>query len=115
MARANVDKSELKNYFLAHSASGKIDARKIKYVAKSGHILWFKFGQICGAGRSAQDYIELANSYHTIILEGLESLSESDNDAARRFIQLVDEWYDRGKTLLIYAKTPMDKSIYLIA
>ena len=112
----DIDKSELKNYFLAHSASGQIEAgvininsRKIKYVAKSGHILWFKFGQICGAGRSAHDYIELANSYHTIILEGLESLSDSDNDAARRFIQLVDEWYDRGKTLLIYAKTPMDK------
>ena len=70
-SRKNVDKSELKNYFLAHSASGKIEAgsininsRKIKYVARSGHILWFKFGQICGAGRSSQDYIELSNSYH---------------------------------------------------
>ena len=106
---------KLEDYFIAHSAHGvlkkdeiKINNRKIKCIAKGGHIIWFDFKQICGAGRSAGDYISLADIYHTIILQGLVKMDDTHNDAARRFIQLVDEWYDRGKCLLIYASVPIE-------
>jgi len=106
----------LEKYFLAHSVNGvlkkdeiNINNRKIKCVAKGGHIIWFSFKQICGPGRSAHDYMELADTYHTIILQGLPKMGESQDDTARRFIQLVDEWYDRGKCLLIYASVSLEE------
>ena len=110
-----INLKKLNDYFLAHSQHGilkpgeiKLNNRTLKFKAKGGTIIWFDFKQICGSGRSSLDYISLADEYHTIILQGVKKMGESQNDSARRFIQLVDEWYDRGNVLLIYASVPIE-------
>jgi len=70
---------------------------------------WFEFEPLCDSPRSAADYIELARMHHTIVVSAVPQLSVDHENAARRFITLVDEFYDRGVKLLIGAEVPLDR------
>lgn len=70
-------------------------------------VVWFDFKDLCRTARAAADYIELSRCYHTVLLSGLPQLGEADEDAARRFVNLVDEFYDRAVKLVIAADVPM--------
>lgn len=72
-------------------------------------IIWFDFNELCEKPRSSHDYIEISRSFNTVFISGLPALDGSANDAARRFIDLVDEFYDRNVKLLISAATPIDR------
>ena len=51
------------------------------------------------------DYIELAQSFNTVLISGVPQFSPQTDDAARRFVNLVDEFYDRGVNLVLSAAT----------
>ncbi len=68
--------------------------------------VWFDFEALCEGPRSAADYIELGRLHHTVVLSGVPRLDSSRDDATRRFMTLVDEFYDRGVKLLIGAAVP---------
>ena len=71
--------------------------------------IWFDFETLCEGPRSAADYIVLGRLHHTVVLTGVPRLDSSRDDAARRFMTLVDEFYDRGVKLLIgAASSPLD-------
>ena len=53
-------------------------------------IAWFTFSTLCDEPRSAADFVELAREYHTILVEQIPVLAGDKEDAARRFINLVD-------------------------
>ena len=53
--------------------------------------------------RSAADYIELARDFHTVLLSDVPRLGTSGEDPALRFVQLIDEFYDRHVNLLLSA------------
>jgi cell division protein ZapE len=69
-------------------------------------IAWFDFYELCDGPRSQADYIEIARWYPTIILSGVPQLDELKEDQARRFIALVDEFYDRRVKLIVSAEQP---------
>lgn len=81
-----------------------IPARKL-----ADGVAWFDFAALCEGPRSASDYIEIARTHQTVLLSRLPKLSAQDEDAARRFINLVDEFYDRGVNLIIAAEVPLKK------
>jgi cell division protein ZapE len=58
-------------------------------------MLWFDFDELCRGHRSKLDYVEIARLCHTVFLSGIPVLTAVDDDAARRFIELVDVLYDR--------------------
>ena len=64
---------------------------------------WFEFRELCEGPRSQTDYIELARSYHTIFISNIPEFTGADEDAARRFIAAIDEFYDRGVKLVVSA------------
>lgn len=72
-------------------------------------IAWFDFNALCEGPRAAADYIELARTHHTVLLSRVPQLTVFHEDAARRFINLVDEFYDRGVKLIIAAEQPQEK------
>ncbi len=76
----------------------------IKRVADD--IIWFDFMALCGPPRSQADYLELARCYHTVIISDVPILGSSLDDATRRFIYLIDEFYDRGVKLILSAALP---------
>ena len=80
--------------------------RTIPVRAVSDGIAWFEFRDICDGPRSHSDYVELSHYLHTILIENVPTLDDYDNDATRRFIQLVDEFYDRSVNLIVSAAAP---------
>lgn len=70
----------------------------------SGDNVWFEFEDICGGPRSQLDYIEIANNYQTIMISNTSQMDAGKDDSARRFISLVDEFYDQQIKLLLSAE-----------
>jgi len=66
-------------------------------------IAWFDFNELCDGPRSQVDYIEIARWYSTVIVSDIPLLGSEHENAARRFIALVDEFYDRKVKLIISA------------
>ena len=67
-------------------------------------IAWFEFSELCDTPRAAADYIELARSFHTVLVANIPMMiGPLDDNKAQRFIQLVDEFYDRNVNLIVSA------------
>jgi len=86
--------------------------RPILYSYMSGSIIWFDFKIICGSGRSQLDYIEIASLFDTVFLSGVRVMSLNNEDEARRFISLIDEFYDRKINVILSADCQID-NLYL--
>jgi cell division protein ZapE len=102
--------AQLRHRFAAlagDSATGpktlSIEDRGIAALATGAGMAWFEFRELCDGPRSQNDYIELAHSYHTIFIADIPAFTAADEDAARRFIAAVDEFYDRGVKLVVSA------------
>ncbi|MBZ5874671.1 cell division protein ZapE [Chromohalobacter israelensis] len=74
-------------------------------------VVWFEFRTLCDGPRSQNDYIELSREFHTVLLSNVPQMSAHSEDQARRFINLVDEFYDRGVKLLLSAAVAIE-SLY---
>lgn len=74
--------------------------------------VWFDFAALCGGPRSASDYIEIAKCYHTVFISDVPQLNFAIDDQARRFINLVDEFYDRNVKLILSVAVPLEE-LYL--
>ena len=80
-----------------------IDGRRIPVRARTQGMAWFDFGALCEGPRGSADYIEIATEFHTVLLGGVPVLGPQRDDAARRFITLIDELYDRHVNLVCSA------------
>jgi len=125
----------LKNLFLeitgikGEAGRLRVNSREIPYQAKTDKVILFDFYALCSGPRSQLDYISLADSFDTILLDHVPQFQgeritavtsgvEDDyqrngkllsklrhlDDEARRFIALVDEFYDRKIRLIINAE-----------
>ncbi len=72
-------------------------------------IVWFDFTAICDGPRSQTDYIEIARYFHTVVISNIPILTTLMEDQARRFLHLVDEFYDRHVKLIISAAAPIEQ------
>ena len=87
-----------------------VNDRPIRARYRAEDAVWFDFDALCRGPRSQNDYIELARLYATVVVHGVpvfNAEAESEN-AARRFISLVDEFYDRNVKVLFTAAAPVD-------
>ncbi|HRQ64932.1 MAG TPA: cell division protein ZapE [Xanthomonadaceae bacterium] len=84
----------------------EVNARSIPFRRRADGEIWFDFTALCGGPRAVADYIELAQSFNTVLVSGVPVFGSDDNDAARRFIHLVDELYDRNVNLVLSAAAP---------
>ncbi len=88
-----------------HGGSVHVFGRDIPIKRIADDLIWFDFMALCGPPRSQADYLELARCYHTVIISDVPILGPSLDDATRRFLYLVDEFYDRGVKLILSAAT----------
>jgi cell division protein ZapE len=109
----DADAHERLNFYFRESASSQIqedqeldiNGRMICAKKCAKGIAWFDFLALCDGPRSQADYIEIARWYPSVILSGVPVLDPMREDQARRFIALVDEFYDRRVKLIIHAAT----------
>ena len=83
-----------------------INHRAVNLLADAPGVAWATFSTLCEEPRSAVDYVEMAREYHTVLIEQIPLLDRDKEDAARRFINLVDEFYDRNVKLIATAAQP---------
>jgi len=82
-----------------------INYRDIHSLYLADDVVWFDFNTLCSSPRSSADYIEIARQFHTVFISNIPAMDESIDDRARRFINLIDEFYDRNIKLIISAQT----------
>jgi cell division protein ZapE len=85
-----------------HSAI-EVLGRGIRTRKRAKGVAWFDFRELCEGPRSAPDYIEIARRYQTVLLSDVPVLTAENENAARRFVNVVDEFYDRRVKLIVSA------------
>ena len=108
------DKADLvlDEYFRQAVASGnyqtdvpvEINNRDIQSHKLAESIVWFEFEALCMTNRSTDDYIEIARLFETVLVANVPQMSASNSDVARRFINMIDEFYDRRVKLVVTAE-----------
>ncbi len=80
-----------------------VNDREIIAKAISDGIAWFDFSELCEGPRAVSDYIELARNFHTVLISNVPRFTSHNEDPARRFVHLIDEFYDRHVNLILSA------------
>lgn len=84
----------------------EINRRQFHARRRGDGIIWFDFDELCEKPRGSADFIEIARAFNTVVISNVPQLGEDEASAARRFITLVDEFYDRNVKLLVSAEAP---------
>lgn len=85
-----------------------VNGRPIALKRRADGIAWFEFAALCEGPRAVADYIEIAKSYNTVLVSNVPAFGRGNEDPARRFVHLVDEFYDRNVNLVLSAAVPID-------
>ena len=87
----------------------EVKNRKIATLRKADGVLMIEFNALCGGPRSQSDYIELSRCYHSVLLANVKEMGQHNDDVARRFIAMVDEFYERNVKLMLTADVEMEQ------
>lgn len=89
----------------------EVEGRDIpcRYIAED--VVWFDFEALCAGPRSQNDYIELAREFHAVLVSAVPAMDAHRDDEARRFINMIDEFYDRNVKVAISAEVKLE-SLY---
>jgi cell division protein ZapE len=86
----------------------EIEGRDIPIIRESVNSIWFEFEALCEGPRSQNDYIEIAREYQSVVVANVPRFESTHDNAARRFIALIDELYDHNVNLIVSAAAPPD-------
>jgi len=81
----------------------EVEQRPIEAIDSSSNAVWFEFRELCETARGANDYLEIAQRYRAVVVSNVPIFTSANDDAARRFLMLVDALYDRGAILVLSA------------
>ena len=81
----------------------EVEGRRINARYLADDVVWFDFDAICDGPRSQNDYIEIAKEFHAVLISDVPQMGPHNEDRARRFINLVDEFYERNIKLVLSA------------
>lgn len=90
---------------LAFGPSRRLDVKGRQLIVPQAAmgVARFSFTDLCEKPLSAADYLVLAETFHTLIIDNVPVLGPDRRDAAKRFITLIDTLYDRGVKLVMSA------------
>ena len=86
----------------------EIEGRLLNSRKRSDGVIWFNFAELCDGPRSQNDYIELARCFHSILISAIPQMGRLQEDQARRFINLVDVFYDHNVKLIVSATAAVE-------
>jgi cell division protein ZapE len=103
--------NELTDHSVGESIEVEVLGRKL-HVPKAAHgCAWFSFAQLCENPLGAADYLALAKNFHAIMIDRVPVIKASTRNEAKRFIQMIDTFYD-AKTRLVIAANALAEQLY---
>jgi cell division protein ZapE len=89
----------------AEETGAKIEVlgRKMHFPRAAGGLLRASFASLCQQALGPQDYLAVAERFHTLFLEDVPLLTPERRDAAKRFNTLVDALYEADAKLVALA------------
>ncbi|HAU4328411.1 cell division protein ZapE [Citrobacter freundii] len=90
-----------------HAPTLEINHRPMPTLAVENQTLAISFTTLCVDARSQHDYIALSRLFHTVLLSDVPVMTPLMESEARRFIALVDEFYERHVKLVVSAASPL--------
>lgn len=84
----------------------ELNRRRVRVRALAGDLAWFDFAELCERPLWAADYLELARRFHTLLVSDVPVMDEGRDDAAKRFMHLIDALYDHNVKLVLTAAAP---------
>ena len=112
-----IAEQNLKEYFVKLAPESEvstngleIDGRVIDIRQQAQGVLLIDFRALCDGPRSQRDYMEVERLYHTVLLSNVEQMGEhlTGDDIARRFLAMVDEFYERNVKLIISSAVSLE-------
>ncbi|MBP0616724.1 cell division protein ZapE [Jiella mangrovi] len=91
------------------TASLSVKGRTIPVPRAGNGAARFAFDDLLKRPLGSQDYLALAQRFHTILVENVPVMDEAERNEAKRFITLVDTFYDAGKRLVVSADAPANE------
>lgn len=85
----------------------EINHRQLPTLGVANGVVAMDFLTLCGEGRSQHDYIELSRRFHSVLLFNVPVMIYKTEDQARRFLALVDEFYERHVKLVVSAEASL--------
>ncbi|WP_057832556.1 cell division protein ZapE [Colwellia sp. TT2012] len=86
----------------------EIHNRQLETVLVSDGVVYFDFAVLCESARSQGDYMEISQVYHTVLMANVKAMGPDSDDTTRRFIALVDEFYERNVKLIMSAELALE-------
>jgi len=105
-AKAELDAHwvRLTGHHPASPVSLEVKGRKVHVPNASMGVARFAFADLCEQPLGALDYLHVAHSFHTILVEGIPLLTPARRNEARRLITLIDTLYDNRVCLIASAE-----------
>jgi cell division protein ZapE len=92
-----------------HGRSIELQGREVQPLRRAPGVIWFDFATLCGGFRSQNDYLDLAQRFHTVFLSAIPRMTAEQASEARRFTWLVDVLYDGRVKFIASAACPADE------
>jgi cell division protein ZapE len=98
---------------LTEGAPGRTDVlevlgRKLTVPKVARNCASFTFFELCGEPLGPADYLAISSAYRTVFISGVPKLKAHQRNETKRFILMIDSFYDARTRLIILADGPLD-------
>ncbi len=84
-----------------------VGGRELELKRAGGGVAFATFDDLCRKALGSADFLALARTCHTLVLDGVPILNPDNRNEARRFVVLIDALYEhRGKLVMAAAADP---------
>ncbi|XP_051648369.1 AFG1-like ATPase isoform X2 [Manacus candei] len=91
----------------------KVQGRELRLNKACGTIADFTFEELCDRPLGASDYLEISKHFDTVFIRDIPLLTIVKRTQARRFITLIDTFYEHKVRIICSAVTPLE-SLFLV-
>ena len=89
-------------------ATLEVLGRKLRLPHAAGGLLRASFASLCATALGPQDYLAIAERFHTVFLEAIPILTAERRNEARRLVNLIDALYEADARLVVLAAAEPD-------
>jgi cell division protein ZapE len=81
-----------------------VKGRKLHIPRAARGVARFTFKELCETPLGASDYLRIAHDFHSVVLDHVPVMHYQNRNAAKRFITLIDTFYDNAVKLVASAE-----------